>query len=88
MTNQNRVEPLKDGTVVTNDLDASIAKKLKTILSAGPRAAAESKRLALGDPLSLEDASRLLAKFRSSPEGKEGVAAFLEKRKANFVVER
>ena len=73
---------------VTNDLDKAIDKKLKTILSAGPRAVAESKKLAQGHPMSLEDASRLLAKYRSGAEGKEGVAAFLEKRKANFVVER
>lgn len=72
----------------TNDLDKAIDKKLKTLLTAGPRAVAEAKKLGWADPLSLEDAARLLAKYRSGAEGKEGVGAFLDKRKASFVVER
>jgi len=75
--------------VVSNeDLDTAIEKKLKAILSAGPEAIATSKQLAQQAPLSLEDAARLLAKARSGPEGKEGVAAFLEKRSPSFKVER
>lgn len=73
---------------VNNHLDAAIDKKLKTILASGPRAVAEAKKLGWAQPLGLEDAARLLAKFRSGAEGKEGVGAFLDKRKASFVVER
>jgi hypothetical protein len=36
----------------------------------------------------MDKSARLLAKARASAEGKEGVAAFLEKRKASFVVEK
>jgi methylglutaconyl-CoA hydratase len=73
---------------ISGDLDASVDKKLKAILSAGPNAAAKAKRLGGSEPLSLEDASRLLASVRASDEGKEGIGAFLEKRKANFVVSK
>lgn len=73
---------------VASDLDKAIDKKLKVLLTAGPRAVAEAKRLAAGPVLGLEEAARLLARVRSGAEGKEGVAAFLDKRKANFVVER
>lgn len=68
-------------------LDAAVNKKIKTILAAGPRSVAGSKKLALGEPMSLEESAKLLASFRASEEGKEGVSAFLEKRKASFVVE-
>lgn len=69
---------------VAADLDGAIEKKLKAILSAGPNAVARAKTLAAAEPLSLEDAARLLAKFRSSEEGKEGLSAFLEKRRPSF----
>jgi enoyl-CoA hydratase/carnithine racemase len=74
---------------VTNaeGLDASVNEKLNAVLAAGPNAAAKAKQLAQASPMSLEDASRMLARARSSSEGKEGVAAFLEKRKAGWVVE-
>jgi methylglutaconyl-CoA hydratase len=73
---------------VAEDLDAAIDKKIKTILAAGPHAAARAKALGWNEPLELETAARLLASVRAGDEGKEGVAAFLEKRKANFVVSR
>lgn len=72
---------------VAEDLDTAVYKKVKAILAAGPHAVAESKKLGNGDPLSLELASRLLARQRASDEGKEGVSAFLEKRKASFFSE-
>jgi enoyl-CoA hydratase/carnithine racemase len=73
---------------VSQDLDASIDKKIKTVLSAGPHAVAKAKALGWNQPLDLESASRLLASVRAGDEGKEGVAAFLEKRKATFVVSK
>jgi len=73
---------------VAEDLDAAIEKKLKAILSAGPHACAAAKKLGNEAPLPLEDAARLLAKTRAGEEAKEGIGAFLEKRKANFVVTR
>lgn len=73
--------------VSTSDLDTAIEEKVKAILSVGPKAAAHAKRIAMEGFASLEDAALALARARSSDEGKEGVAAFLEKRKANFVEE-
>ena len=73
---------------VTNivDLDAAVERKVAAVLKAGPRAVEASKRLCLGGPYEMEVAARLLARARASEEGKEGVAAFLEKRAANFVI--
>ncbi|MFZ4506681.1 MAG: enoyl-CoA hydratase-related protein [Fimbriimonas sp.] len=68
-------------------LDAAVNAKLKRLLAAGPVAVRQSKALALGGPISLEAASQLLADARSSAEGREGVSAFLEKRKASFAQE-
>lgn len=66
-------------------LDEAVDRKLKHIFSAGPEAVHQVKRLVRDHPLSLDDAARRLADARAGKEGKEGVAAFLEKRKASFV---
>ena len=73
--------------VSANDLDTAIEEKVKTVLSVGPKAAAQAKQIAKEGFQTMEDAAATLAKARSSEEGKEGVAAFLEKRKATFVEE-
>lgn len=70
---------------VGDDLDALVDAKLKAILAAGPKAVADAKRIVLDFPLPAEECARRLAKARASDEGKEGVAAFLERRKASFV---
>jgi methylglutaconyl-CoA hydratase len=69
------------------DLDKLVEAKLESILASGPKACAAAKQLALESPLGLEEAARRLARARSSEEGREGVAAFLEKRKPSFYVE-
>lgn len=69
------------------ELDSAIDFKVASILKNGPQAVATSKKLAIEGPYEIDDSARLLAKMRATPEGKEGVAAFLEKRPANFVVE-
>jgi enoyl-CoA hydratase/carnithine racemase len=66
-------------------LERAVDEKLKAVLSAGPAAAYSAKRIAQEGFGSLEDAAWALARARSSEEGKEGVAAFLDKRKARFV---
>jgi enoyl-CoA hydratase/carnithine racemase len=71
--------------VAPADLDTEVQRKLKAILSAGPEAIATSKQLALSEPMALDEAASVLARARACAEGKEGVAAFLEKRKASFV---
>ncbi len=71
-----------------DQLDALVEEKIKYILKNGPEAVYASKMIAQDYPLPLEETARRLAAARSGEEGKEGVAAFLEKRKANFVVDR
>ena len=66
------------------ELKGVLDYKLQAILNAGPRSVAQSKQLALSVPKSLNEAAQVLAEARSGDEGKEGVAAFLEKRKASF----
>lgn len=70
------------------DLDSLIEAKLKAVLSSGPKAVAQAKRLVLDSPVSMEETARRLARARASQEGKEGVAAFLERRKSSFVYEK
>jgi methylglutaconyl-CoA hydratase len=78
--------------VVTADaLDSELGRIIKGLLAGGPRAQAVVKDLILridGEPLSRElinDSAHQLAEIRASEEGREGVAAFLEKRKPNWV---
>ena len=74
--------------VVTREqLDEAVSRKLKHIFASGPEAVHQAKRLVKDHPLSLDDAARRLADARAGREGKEGVAAFLEKRKASFVTD-
>ncbi|MGV3618251.1 MAG: enoyl-CoA hydratase-related protein [Fimbriimonas sp.] len=69
------------------DLDAAVERRVKGVLHSGPSAVASAKRLAQGPPLSLEAAARLLAETRAGDEAREGIASFLEKRPAAYVVE-
>ena len=70
------------------DLDLRIDDLLKNLLAGGPQAHARIKELIravarrpLDDAL-IADTARRIAEIRVSPEGKEGIASFLEKRKA------
>ncbi len=65
-------------------LDGAVEEKVAAVLAAGPAASAKAKRIAQSGAMSLEQAAKVLADARSSEEGKEGVAAFLEKRKPNW----
>ncbi len=61
------------------------------LLEGGPRAQVEAKKLVFDvagkpiEPALIDETARRIASLRASPEGKEGVAAFLEKRKPNWV---
>ncbi len=68
-------------------IDDVVSAKLKAVLSAGPEAVYKSKMLAQDEGISVAETAKRLAQARASKEGKEGVAAFLEKRKASFVVD-
>lgn len=67
------------------ELDAAIGKKLKSVLAAGPDSVHASKLLAQNPPLTPEEGARMLARRRATDEAREGITAFLEKRKAAFV---
>ncbi|WP_127088741.1 enoyl-CoA hydratase/isomerase family protein [Aquabacter cavernae] len=75
--------------VPTDALDATIARYLKALAAGSPAAIAATKQLvaAVDQPLSDEviaDTSRRIADQRASRDGREGLTAFLEKRKPEW----
>jgi methylglutaconyl-CoA hydratase len=78
-------EALRIGLIhdVTGDLDGAVERVVQELLTAGPAAARAAKELARG-PQSAEETARMIAARRTSPEGQEGLRAFLEKRPANW----
>ena len=74
-----------------DELDGTINELLGALLAAGPRAQAEAKALIRAvaaqpiDDAVIADTAARIARVRGSPEGKEGVAAFLEKRSPAWV---
>jgi methylglutaconyl-CoA hydratase len=67
---------------VTEELDAAVERVVDHILAAGPEAARAAKRLVRDRPMG-EATAQLAARLRTSPEGQEGLRAFLEKRAAS-----
>jgi len=64
---------------VAEDLDAAVERTVADILAGGPTAVREAKRLVL-EPGDEDDLLARAADRRTSPEGQEGLRAFLEKR--------
>ena len=64
---------------VARDLDGTVEAVVDGLLAGGPEAVRAAKRLALERPSGIETA-RIAAGRRTSPEGQEGLRAFLEKR--------
>ena len=78
-------------------LNAEVERILANVLECGPNAMAVAKRLVLDltwperraqFPDCLEYVAKTLADIRISPEGQEGLRAFLEKRKPNWSVSK
>ena len=73
------------------EMDELIGAIVDAMLAASPAAQKEAKdlvRAVANRPLTSEvvqDTADRIAKIRSSPEGREGIAAFLEKRRASWV---
>ncbi len=72
------------------EIDDLILAKTQALKMGGPQALSRAKTLAQEIAfLSLEEAGKItpqyLAELRASPEGKEGITAFLEKRKPNWI---
>jgi len=72
------------------ELDVRINELLGFLMTAGPKAQAEAKALIRAvahrpiDSGLVADTARRIARLRATPEGREGVAAFLEKRKPSW----
>jgi len=77
--------------VPPEELDARINEILGFVVTAGPQAQAEAKALVRAvahrriDDRVIADTAQRIARVRASAEGKEGVAAFLAKRRAAWV---
>ena len=76
--------------VSPSDIDEAIEDLVNHLLAGGPEAHAKIKDLiravagrAVDDAL-VADTAKRIAEIRVSPEGKEGIASFLEKRKASW----
>ena len=81
---------LLSAVVPAAELDAFISQLLEQLLAGGAAAHARIKDLVrdiAGRPIDdalRADTARRIAEIRASPEGKEGVASFLEKRKPSW----
>ena len=79
--------------VMGAQLEAGLEETLATLLSCAPIAQGKAKDLIravafrpIGQDVR-EDTAERIAALRASPEGREGIAAFLEKRKPNWMTE-
>lgn len=72
-------------------LDDAIGEIIDSLLKGGPHAQAECKtliRVISGQPIdesTIEETVQRITRVRSSPEGVEGLSAFLDKRTANWI---
>jgi methylglutaconyl-CoA hydratase len=72
--------------VAADAIDAAVQQQVELLLKAGPIASAAAKALvrnvaAASGPVAIDAANAdLIARLRVSPEGQEGIAAFLDKR--------
>ncbi len=79
--------------VAADALDAAVERQVDLLLKAGPVATASAKEL-VRDTCAHADGSRhdadnaaLIARLRVSPEGQEGIGAFLDKRKPGWIAQ-
>lgn len=79
--------------VPSGDLTEATDRLVKNLLAGGPVAIASAKRLIAdmsGRPINeslVDETARRIAAARASDEGREGIAAFLERRKPNWLME-
>jgi methylglutaconyl-CoA hydratase len=69
---------------VADDLDDAVDRVVAELLTSGPQAAREAKRLVRTRPQG-EETAQWAARMRASDEGQEGLRAFLERRKADWL---
>jgi len=81
---------LLSGLVAASELDAAIETLVGHLLAGGPAAQAKIKDLISAvssgrvDEAMISDTAKRIAEIRVSPEGREGIASFLEKRKPSW----
>jgi methylglutaconyl-CoA hydratase len=68
---------------VADHLDAAVQRVVGELLSSGPQATREAKRLIRLRPQG-EETAQLAARLRASEEGQEGLRAFLERRSPSW----
>ena len=82
---------LVNKSLAKNEFDEYINSIIKTLKTSGPKAVTHCKNLIfdISNKLSLEEAgeytAKIIAEIRTSDEGQEGMAAFLEKRKPKWL---
>ena len=79
------VTALRIGLVheLADDLDSAAERVLGELLTSGPQAVREAKRLIRERPTG-EETAQLAARLRSGEEGQEGLRAFLERREPGW----
>jgi len=86
-----RIGLVHDLAANEGDLDDKLGEIVDALMVCGPVAQMEAKaliRAVAGRAVTseiIQDTADRIAKIRSSPEGREGVAAFLEKRKPSWI---
>ncbi|MGE5616108.1 MAG: enoyl-CoA hydratase/isomerase family protein [Bacillota bacterium] len=86
-----RIGLVHDIAATEGELDEKIGLVVDALLACGPNAQREAKELiraVAGRPVTselLQDTAQRIARLRASPEGREGVSAFLEKRRAAWI---
>ena len=82
---------LVNRVVPDEELDSAVNEYLHAILSSGPEAVAMAKKLVSAVPIMTPEqfmpfTAEMIARLRVSPEGQEGMDAFLNKRTPNWVI--
>jgi len=86
-----RAYKLVNKSVPVSELDEPLNETLSLLRTSGPKAMSQAKNLIFEvcNVLSLDEAydysAKMIAEIRASEEGQEGMNAFLEKRKPNWV---
>jgi methylglutaconyl-CoA hydratase len=86
-----RLGLLHDLAMDEEALDEKVGTVVDALLLSGPAAQKEGKELiraVTGRPITselIQDTAERIARVRTSPEGREGIAAFLEKRKPSWI---
>jgi methylglutaconyl-CoA hydratase len=81
---------LLSALVAETEIDSFVHSLVAHLLAGGPQAHASIKDLIAAvagrpiEPALTDETARRIAEIRASPEGKEGIASFLEKRKPSW----